>query len=838
MTMDAAISTNIILCLQLFNNLVGRLDAEIDGDVPTSLWKDELGRLRVWAGNIGAHQSGQASLDYRLRDASHIKGQITNLLEDLQTLFKDAEEVLNEKNSPLSDHDTAEAKSLLHDLRENSDIRGLNETDSLAETESELQQIYYEIADATKCLLKMSMLIRRPARHDRVIQSRKDETAVFEPFDREHVSHKFPNAENSIIDRLGLAITRRRQDLKYRERHHAKLSKGVLEVHFDPPSETEKAVGPDRASTVMSPTIATDFVGKHIDFEDTSSNSGMSQTSYAPSIEGGGTISVPPPPKESVNEQPFECPYCYFVITIKSRKAWTRHVFRDVMPYSCVFLKCHQPSKLYESRREWFDHEVTAHLQHTSENLANISCPLCKQLVPSQQLERHLGRHLEELALFVVPHDYFDEDAGSNNSDADIEKDVSDSGSEPELQENLSDGEVPNKEGLSFDEASETTGYKSWSLLEDAQLLKLIQLSQWASEHYSVQWESFQPPAGRTISECQSRFTELSSSPAISKWKLHANKIWETISDNQFRSIGSTRVPPWTMSSDANLLLSVFIASQQRDNWIDKKQFEWSSVPLPPNHDLYDCSVRFADTKFPAAMNSLRHVVDAVTDPNSDLFIGDQIERVSSKPSSPFTEAPSISPSQFRDAELFDEDAPIVDAANSHRDQSRSSSFSGADDLENSQEDLFRRKGKTRIPKHLAHKAAILDLGYPYEERGDVVVIQKTLEKEKIDELVSLSKIYAAESREASDNREASDTGGIDDHPEKVGAGAQEAEHAAKGLEEAVNKVKADNAATVAAAQPSSPKEKKAPIRLKDAVGRIFSFPFHLCEKWAVRLSP
>jgi hypothetical protein len=45
--------------------------AQFETEVSVRKWEDELGRLRVWAANIGAHQSGQSSLDYRLRDASH-----------------------------------------------------------------------------------------------------------------------------------------------------------------------------------------------------------------------------------------------------------------------------------------------------------------------------------------------------------------------------------------------------------------------------------------------------------------------------------------------------------------------------------------------------------------------------------------------------------------------------------------------------------------------------------------------------------------------------------------------------------------------------------------------
>ncbi|MCJ1416627.1 hypothetical protein MMC32_002965 [Xylographa parallela] len=64
---------------------------------------------------------------------------------------------------------------------------------------------------------------------------------------------------------------------------------------------------------------------------------------------------------------------------------------------------------------------------------------------------------------------------------------------------------------------------------------------------------------------------------------------------------------------------------------------------------------------------------------------------------------------------------------------------------------------------------------------------------------------------------------------------AKRAEDAAKAAEEAA-KAKADAdtaaAAAAAAAPPPPPEEKKKPIKFKDAVGRKFSFPFHLCNTW------
>ncbi|KAJ5484051.1 hypothetical protein N7539_005847 [Penicillium diatomitis] len=58
------------------------------------------------------------------------------------------------------------------------------------------------------------------------------------------------------------------------------------------------------------------------------------------------------------------------------------------------------------------------------------------------------------------------------------------------------------------------------------------------------------------------------------------------------------------------------------------------------------------------------------------------------------------------------------------------------------EEKPYPRKGKTRIPRKWVHVHAILDLGYPFKEDGEVIVIQKALSKEQIDEVISLSKEF------------------------------------------------------------------------------------------------
>jgi hypothetical protein len=52
------------------------------------------------------------------------------------------------------------------------------------------------------------------------------------------------------------------------------------------------------------------------------------------------------------------------------------------------------------------------------------------------------------------------------------------------------------------------------------------------------------------------------------------------------------------------------------------------------------------------------------------------------------------------------------------------------------------KKGKTRMPKRLAHKKAVAELGIPFEEEDDFLIIQRALAKENIDEIIEKSKTY------------------------------------------------------------------------------------------------
>ena len=397
--MTDSISSSVIKCLRKFNEFDEEIlcldTGKIEG-LNVLDWQDELGRLRIWAANIGAHQIGQSSLDYRLRDSSHIRLQIVKLLGGIEERLHEARAVIAGNKG------------------EDQDVESLG-GDSSEDEESgtEIQQLGRSVATVINCLFQMSILVRKPAQHDLQIGSKKIDVAVFAPFDYRHVRDKFPKADEALVTRLSHAMTRRRKYLKYRDKHAAKLKQGL-----------DRAIqGNDGDVTeVLSATVATDIQNWHVDFDDKASDSGISQTSYAPTLASGGAITIPPPPTASQDGGPFECPYCFYMITITNTRSWHRHVFNDLQPYVCTDASCAIPDKLYTNRHEWLQHLKNEH-DHVEMAKSAISsqsqqrtCELCGEVQETiKRYNSHVARHLQELALWILPRS--DEESDEDDID-------------------------------------------------------------------------------------------------------------------------------------------------------------------------------------------------------------------------------------------------------------------------------------------------------------------------------------------------------------------------------------------------------------------------------------
>ncbi|KAK3361288.1 hypothetical protein B0T24DRAFT_652984 [Lasiosphaeria ovina] len=358
--------------------------------------RDEQTRFKVWSGNIGAHRTGTSSLDYRLRDASHIKNQVASLLRDLNGLLKDTAVIASGERSRLSPPPHA--------------------------------------------------TIRNPAPHDRYVSAKLTDTSYFKPFDVQHVYSKFEGIHPWRAERLGKAVSRKRQYLKYRQTHHEKLSFG-LDEHGQPGQHNATIV----ISALDQPTIAV--------LEDDRSDAGVSQTSYATSMAAGSErLSVPPLPNEA-QRGPFQCPFCFMMIVAEDRVAWKKHVYTDLQPYICLEKHCMTAEREFSRRHHWMDHVRQNHWKtykcllgcdssfpsfsacrgHLDSAYASARAPgetealvrLGEQSLDTdagQSSQRHVGGHQEQLALFALPSSEPDSDMETDDSDDDGDSDKPNSG--------------------------------------------------------------------------------------------------------------------------------------------------------------------------------------------------------------------------------------------------------------------------------------------------------------------------------------------------------------------------------------------------------------------------
>ncbi|CVL00349.1 uncharacterized protein FPRN_08532 [Fusarium proliferatum] len=182
----------------------------------------------------------------------------------------------------------------------------------------------------------------------------------------------------------------------------------------------------------------------------------MSETSYATSagyltVENGEMKPVPPlkvPPRPpEADRGVFECPFCYRMISASTRGAWKRHVFGDLRPYTCLFSRCAESNTDFDRRHRWQLHvsqhhwrtwscpfkcgsilpsavELGDHIRHqhlpnaSNEHLSTVvargevsvssdvtqECPLCRRAISGlKSYIKHVGRHLEQLALHALP---------------------------------------------------------------------------------------------------------------------------------------------------------------------------------------------------------------------------------------------------------------------------------------------------------------------------------------------------------------------------------------------------------------------------------------------------
>ncbi|QGI78363.1 hypothetical protein CEK25_005092 [Fusarium fujikuroi] len=458
----STIADHVSACLQEFNSLCNSpaiwtdcaLEEGHQSDISLLKLQNELSRFK----------------------ASNIRNQVVDLLEDLRESLKDAKDILTGQTTPW---DQEQSPAEFSD--DDSDDGSFQDD---APGPSELSQIFAAIVEDINCLLRLSVSIHNPSPHDRFKKACLTDTSGYEPFDVQHVYNKLSKAPKPIAERLGKAISRRRQYFKYRELHHEKLASGL---ELDGKDQMQSTV----ASSLPKKLSLNEPISLEEDVDD-ASDGGRSQTSWATSAANPERRKIPALPAEAENG-PFECPFCFIMVSITSRIHWKKHVFSDLFPYICVELGCPAPDQDFQRRHQWASHvkkyhwktwacklgcnETFVSIQDMKRHLAqrhsetmeltrpfsllsmcerpkleneSADCPLCGEKQSSfKQFQRHVGRHQEDLALFALPHlpggeDDKNEESGSESeADEDMEPEIRD-----ELEQassyitRLSDGSV------------------------------------------------------------------------------------------------------------------------------------------------------------------------------------------------------------------------------------------------------------------------------------------------------------------------------------------------------------------------------------------------------------
>jgi hypothetical protein len=318
---------HIDACLHSFQNAADSLamaDMRTREKLPPGSLVDQLGRFRIWSGDIGGQRRGSNSLDHRLCDASHLRDRLLELLQGLKTTLVDVAAILKGEKVPWEDMSDSASDD---DEDDENNTGGMHE-DVISST-TELAQLLSNITEINTCLLSMSPAVRNPAPHDQFKQSSTMSMEYYEVFDIAHVQQKYPSAAEYLTDRLGKAISRRRQYFRYREEQHQKLVKDLPHLFLSKPLE----LNPSKpALNVATATMHVAIEEGEVDVKLEHDFEVKSQTSYASSLLVT-PLRVPPMPKKSIHGEIFECPLCFCLISCASRASWRRHVYQDLHPY-------------------------------------------------------------------------------------------------------------------------------------------------------------------------------------------------------------------------------------------------------------------------------------------------------------------------------------------------------------------------------------------------------------------------------------------------------------------------------------------------------------------------
>ncbi|KAL2063264.1 hypothetical protein VTL71DRAFT_5069 [Oculimacula yallundae] len=813
--------------------------------------------FKAWATSIAALHRPQlrSSLDFRLQDSQHIKDQILTLLSTLNDSLIEAQSIIcqaqinewwEEEEPPITQIEIQPDGTLKKIAPRNIPQSQAHETCSLNEILSSAQ-------GTVSSLLRLSITIRAsPVRNDySKADSRYDMSAFW---DIQHVQEKHGNAKYSqpwLLEKLGKAITLRRKYLKYREDHNHKIlsrNEGLVSDGHTI-ALTANHTLPSTVATGVAASNQPILNKDYIELEETAG----SQTTYDPTLydgEGTTTLTVPKPPEWAFEGilfdygNPFICPYCFTEQNCKDRISWKKHVFRDLKPQHEWFLH-----EIQKHRREWVcqfcqcppfksssairNHLLAKHSSIvTKEDLPEIitlseepvnrstvaDCHLCDDWANTfdgsqhgdlQKLRKHLGRHLQQLALFALPRAEIDEDDSAE--DGEIEDDPShNSKGTQEREISVEEAEILNQ--------------------RFADVASTLNISQFISD----------------ISESKSRTEEPHSWGELADWGLDD----EEAEQDEEPKVKMEHLPSPAVEEDAGWGSPPTGKKDTEGNEGAKSIVDELPKVEEPISKL--AASQYAPTDNPTLLKSTQQA-------NPEFFEKMQKLLEEEKTSKSANTAAGTKPEDEETASKKDDKGKqkadtIADFAKENRqDTDERVAIGGLPDWENNLEEkrgasdiedleLIAKIAELRVEENAGDKN---DKGKAKEDttvefttddkesirikaaREAAVETTRTLAEEKaawekrLKEEIENAKKAAEAVKKKAEEKAAQDKAKTDADAE-LAKFKEEAAEAKKEANKALDNLKTP-----------PPRDDRKPIRFKDAVGRKFSFPFHLCATWA-----
>lgn len=312
--------------------------------LPEIEFENQLGRFKIWAGNLGVFAADTASADFRLKDDQDVKDVIINMLT---RLTKEVEKLHGQPSvfpslleEPAEHDDKPESSELPGSSASSSSSWKLSsDSDTGSQPESARSDPQrrsgglIEIVDIIDRLYRLSAIVRKPtslsehARVNEFIERTKDSPDLedFESYVRWQIGLWCPEATVTLIDRLSDMAVLRRKKLLYRERHQQKLNEGTEDwfiprnlesvyqkasrVKFQDLASTKRTPAMLQTRTVLSMTKASSF-----DRQQTYEKSIARSTITKSAIHRRERLDAPPPPRPQLGLEA-KCPYCSKFLT-------------------------------------------------------------------------------------------------------------------------------------------------------------------------------------------------------------------------------------------------------------------------------------------------------------------------------------------------------------------------------------------------------------------------------------------------------------------------------------------------------------------------------------------